>query len=114
MTAMIELKGGPVMDTRAVKLSRTPLYLRVVRSRAGIAQALDNLGCKPPWTTDTVHAYFRAERITDLFPDTSGEDGLTVTTWVYRYVKPQPSSEVMRSHEMWQQWCLEQVKEKSS
>ena len=103
----------PLFRGKALRLARTPKYLRFVCSNLASKwrdslDALDQLDDEP-----------KEEYILAAVIDRKGnihvdgiENGCRFGRWelyvTYRLVEPQPSQELMRDREQWQAWCLEQ------
>jgi hypothetical protein len=99
---------GPAAD-QSLMLRRAPFFLRVVQSRNGTWDALDQIDDEPK-ATEKLFVYVRVGGFTEMHLCARG-GGKSAAGWYqlanYRLHEEQPDDATMRSRERWQAWCQE-------
>ena len=103
---MVKFLDGPAAGV-TLSLHRAPVLLRVVRSRNGNWDALDQLDDEPK-PSETIHVYRLASEVTNIHLCIRGK-GKRGSGWYamaeYRELPEQPGDEHTRSTEAWRAWC---------
>lgn len=107
---MITFTNGPAAGV-SLSCVRAPLYLRVVRSRTGEWDALDQISDTPK-ATETITAYRRVGSAGSMHLSYSTPSGPVAgrsgAIAEYELCAEQPSDEVARDNEAWRNWATEQ------
>ena len=101
---MVSLVDGPAAD-ETLALRRAPRLLRVVRSRNGKWDALDQLDDEPK-PTETIFVYERMNipRMGHMCMSPRSQSGWYAIA-NYRLFQDQPADEIMRDTQKWREWC---------
>lgn len=104
---MIEFVDGPASGV-SLRLFRTPIMLRVVRSQKGEWDALDQVDDSPK-PDEAICVYkmqaFRGRAFICRRPKSASGLYLMAT---YSYFADQPTDAECRSNEAWGEWCKQQ------
>ncbi len=97
-------QDGPAKNV-TLNLGRTPLLLRVTKSRTKSTwDACNELGDEPRDDED-LHAYLLIDGPFRAFVRKSGGGGGLTVIAAYRFLDPQPSDADMRTNDAWRAWC---------
>lgn len=106
---MSNFLDGPAKGVE-LTLGRSPLFLRVVRSKEGIWDALDQLDDKPERDEDVF--VYRCITSTPTVAHIDGRDpktGRRFGKWIsiadYILNEEQPNDQTIRDNELWAIWC---------
>lgn len=104
---MIEFLDGPAAG-QVLQLRRAPMLLRVVQSRRGAWDALDQLDDEPQ-ATERIYIYRRCvlkpvSKVHVLCSPRKGSGFYWMAS--YRYLPDQPSDADVRSTAAWQAWAI--------
>lgn len=95
---------GPAKNV-TLNLGRTPLLLRVTRSRTKKTWDACNELEDEPFEDEEIFAYLLVDGPTRAFVRRSGGGGGLVVIAAYRFLEPQPADADMRSNDAWRTWC---------
>lgn len=105
---MTKFTDGPAAR-ESLMIRRAPPYLRVVVTRCGKWDALDQLDDQPK-PKEQIYAYRRTKKLGMCHIKASKRSASGFYPIAeYAFIEPQPPEEVMRSTEQWRAWCLAQV-----
>jgi len=106
---MVEILDGPA-EGESLSLRRSPLFLRVVRSRTGHWDGLDQLDDQPK-ATETIFVYLRHTQDTPIhFKMQRRSESGWYARATYKLFSVQPADCDARDKFRWQEWCVEQAK----
>lgn len=106
---MIRFLDGPAQGAK-LSLERAPRFLRVVIDQAGEIDALDQLDDKMR-AGETGHVYELASQVQNVIACTRGNGCLFMAIADYRLYAQQPSQELLRDNQAWQEWAQGQANE---
>lgn len=102
---MTKFTDGPAAGI-TLMIRRAPLFLRVVQSREGKWDALDQLADKPE-PGETIHAYRKTVDNGHVHICRSGGMGGCFHMAEYEHVPEQPALPILQARSQWQAWCSE-------
>jgi len=97
-------QDGPARNV-TLNLGRTPLLLRVTRSRTKKTWDACNELEDEPREDEEIFAYHLAEGPFRAFVRRSGGGGGSVVIAAYRFLDKQPADADMRTNDAWRAWC---------